>query len=243
MNGIHIVIAYDLPHAVDDQVDRFPGTGIVEDTAVRGLVDGIAAAVYVLLGRIGAAQRLAGAGPHPVRVQPRFKGQAAVMRFLQHDFKRVKGQGVALAAGDEVGGRVIIGAIEGIPERAHMNDDGIAAQIFGVIIGGCYITAELPRRFSGQHPAQLQIADPHRTVFPTGGNSAAGCGAAVIFIVLLLGGFRGLLGLLRLIALGLFIVLRLCGLLRVLLIRLLGQRVTRRRVFPLRLLLPLIRFG
>ena len=68
-----------------------------------------------------------------------------------------------------------------------MYDYGIAAQVLHIIIGGTYITAELPGCFPGQHTAQLQIADPYRAVFPVRCFGIAWrCRITAVIIVILL---------------------------------------------------------
>ena len=68
-----------------------------------------------------------------------------------------------------------------------MYDYGIAAQVLHIIIGGTYITAELPGCFPGQHTAQLQIADPYRAVFPAGNFGITwGCSIITVIIVIIL---------------------------------------------------------
>ena len=68
-----------------------------------------------------------------------------------------------------------------------MHNHGIAAQVLHIIIGGTYITAELPGCFPGQHTAQLQIADPYRAVFPAGNFGITwGCSIITVIIVIIL---------------------------------------------------------
>ena len=170
MDAVHIVVGHDLLHPVHHQLAHLGQAGVIVETAVG------------LLHPVGMKQSGVGVGQlrgqifgelYPVGVDPGFQFQIAGVGLLDEDGQRVIPRRLPLGPRQQMALGEQLALVEGVPEGAHLGDDGVQPQIGAVLQHGGHVFPERGFIAAGQ-PLPFQIADPDRPVFLPGGDRVVG---------------------------------------------------------------------